>query len=101
MLNNKTASQDVIITAPGGVITAKVVVNAPTNAALAYLVEIRTNVSTAVDYSPPPLDGITITQNSYDPAIFYVRNADLPNGDYRLFYYVRRTDGADPGDGAS
>ncbi len=98
MLNNKTASQNVIITAPDGVITAKVVVNAPTNAALAYLVEIRTNVSTAVDYSPPPLDGITITQNSYDPAIFYVRNADLPDGDYRLFYYVRRTDGAGPGD---
>jgi hypothetical protein len=97
-LNNKTALQNVIITAPDGVITAKVGVNVPTNAALEYLVEIRTNVSTAVNYSPAPLAGITITQNSYDPAIFYVRNADLPNGDYRLFYSVRRTDGAGPGD---
>ena len=97
-LNNKTASQNVTITAPDGVITATVGVNAPTNATLQYLVEIRTNVSTAVNYSPAPLEGITITQNSYDPAIFYVRNADLPNGDYRLFYYVRRADGAGPGD---
>ncbi len=87
-----------IVTGSGGVLTARVTVTAPTNSTVEYAVEIRTNATIYTFSSPPPLENITITQNSGDPRIFYIRNDDLPNGDYRLFYYVRRTDGAAPGD---
>ncbi len=97
-LNNQYAWQNSIITAPDGILTSAVTVTAPSNAVLEYRVEIRTNASVSVNYPPPPLTGITITQNSVTPRIFYIKLADLPNGDYRLFYYVRRTDGAAPGD---
>ncbi len=97
-INNKVPEDDIIITNATGLLTATVTVTAPTNATLEYLVEIRTNVSTSASYSPPVREGITITQNSTTPSTFYVKLADFPNGDYRLFYYVRRTDGAAPGD---
>jgi len=90
-LNGLYPWESPIITSSGGVLTSRVTVTAPTNSTLEYIVEIRTNATTSTWSSPPPLQGITITQDSNDPRRFYVRNNDLSNGDYRLFYYVRRT----------
>lgn len=84
-----------IITNATGTLTATVTVTAPTNAVLEYRVELRTNATIYTSYSPPVLtNNITITQSSNDVRTFYILNTGLPNGDYRLFYYVRRTDGA-------
>ncbi len=97
-LNGLAPEDDVLITNAIGIITATVTVDAPTNSTLEYLVEMRTDVSTDAGFPPPVLEEITITQDSVTPSKFYIKLADFPNGDYRLYYYVRRTDGAAPGD---
>lgn len=94
-LNSNYPWESPIITGTGGVLTSKVTITAPTHSTVEYEVEIRTNATLSTYASPPPLEGITITQNSVDPRTFYIRNDDLPDGDYRLFYYVKRTDGAE------
>ncbi len=83
-----------VITNATGTLTATVTVTAPTTN-LDYRVELRTNATIYTSYSPPVLtNNITITQDGSDKRKFYILNTGLPNGDYRLFYYVRRTDGA-------
>lgn len=89
-LNGLVASDDITISGSSGNIISTVTVDTPAGATLQYLIEIRPEVPITSGTPSAPLTGVLTTQDSGDPRKFYIRQADIAPGDYRLYYYVRR-----------